>query len=150
MSKFQKIIISLFIVIGLVGLADASYLTYEHYAPFPLPCSNFACETVTTSKYSVLFGVIPLSLMGVFYYITMILGSVFALVTKNEKLLKLLSLFTAAGFVTSLYLVYLQIFVLDAICIYCMISAGTSILLFIVGLVYLLKQKSVKGEELSD
>ncbi len=126
----------LFIIISLIGLVDAGYLTYEHYAPFPLPCSNFACETVTTSKYSVLFGVIPLSLMGMLYYITILVGSIIVFVTKNETLLKLISSFTVVGFLTSLYLVYLQLFVLDAICIYCMLSAGTSTLLFVVGVVF--------------
>lgn len=150
MTKLQKVILSLFIVISLLGLADAGYLTYEHYAPFPLPCSNFACETVTTSKYSILFNVIPLSLMGVFYYVTVLLGSIVTLSLKNERLLRLLSLFTIAGFMTSLYLVYLQVFVLHAICIYCMASAGTSTLLFVVGMVYLLRSKKVSEEVTTD
>lgn len=124
-------------LVSFLGLIDAGYLTYEHYAEIPLPCSNFACETVTTSEYSVLFGVIPLALLGVFYYLTVLCASVYVYLTENTKVLKAVSAFTGIGLITSIYLVYLQISVIQAICIYCMASAGTSTLLFVLGMVYL-------------
>jgi len=137
MTKFRSIIVTLFMIVSFVGLADAGYLTYEHYAEIPLPCSNFACETVTTSEYSVLFGVIPLALLGVFYYLGVLMTSVYVYLTEKTNVLKVLSLFTGLGLITSVYLVYLQVSVIHAICIYCMASAGTSTLLFVLGMVYL-------------
>jgi uncharacterized membrane protein len=51
--------------------------------------------------------------------------------TENKIFFQIASLFTMCGFLTSLLLVYLQIFVIGAICIYCMGSATSSTLLFI-------------------
>lgn len=128
-----------FIIISFLGFLDASYLTIAHYTGLALRCSVFTgCEQVTTSPYSVIFGV-PLALLGMFYYLTMLLLTFFYFDSKKESLPKLIAWLSCAGFLATIWFVYLQLFVIKAICEYCMISATTSTLLFILGLIILKK-----------
>src|SRR5258708_5075795 len=125
-----------FLLLALAGFLDATYLTVDHYLRLPVPCSAvFSCETVLTSRYSQIFGV-PVSLAGVLYYGAIFLLSLAALSRKNEKLLRAVAQFTPIGFIASLVFIYLQFFVIHAICIYCMISAALSITLFCIGFVH--------------
>ena len=94
-----------------------------------------------TSEYNNLFS-IPLSLFGAVYYLLILI------ITFDHLLAARLSLFiraaklTLIGFLMSLYLVSLQLFVLKSICIYCMFSAIISISLFILGSIVLARVKS--------
>jgi len=123
-----------FLIVAPIGFIDAAYLTIEHYLNRVPPCSIVSgCEVVTTSQYSAVFGV-PIALFGALYYLAIIVGVVAYLDTKKEKILSWVSWATIIGFLTSIYLVGLQLFVLHAICLYCMGSAISSTLLFIFGL----------------
>lgn len=136
----------LFIAVAIVGLADASYLTYEHYVnPFG-GCTLGGCQEVTTSEYSVVFGSIPISLLGVFYYLTVLTGAILYWILEKETILKALSVFTISGLFASIYFVYLQIAVIGAVCPFCMLSALTSSLLFAVGMFYLWQTKKFSNK----
>ncbi len=125
-------------VIALFGFLDALFLTIKHFQGVPPPCSLLhGCEIVTMSSYSVIAG-IPLALLGALYYFSVLILTIIFIDRKNIKVLRLAALLTIIGFIVSLVLVYLQFFVIHAICVYCMFSATTSTLLFIVG-VYLLR-----------
>ncbi|MDP3954274.1 MAG: vitamin K epoxide reductase family protein [bacterium] len=133
MSKISKGIVIAFLVLSLIGFLDAAFLTVEHYRGLPPPCSILqGCEVVTTSKYSVVAGV-PIALPGALYYLAIFLMSFLYLDIKNPKLIFYASFLAMAGFAVTLGLVYLQLFVLDAICLYCMVSAGITTTLFILG-----------------
>ncbi len=131
------------LVFGMLGLAvlgflDAGYLTVEHFLNRVPPCSiTNGCEKVTTSSYSLIFGVLPMSLMGALYYLAVIVALILYLDLRRQLIVKWTARFTAVGFVFSLYLVYLQLFVIKAICQYCMLSALSSTGLFVVGLLVL-------------
>lgn len=128
----------IFLFFGLIGFADAAFLTVEHYRGGPLPCAiTSGCDTVTTSRYATIAG-IPVALLGALYYLSVIIGAVMVIDAGRPEWLKRLARWTAAGFLASLYFVGLQVFVLKAYCLYCLISAGTSTALFITGLVVLL------------
>jgi len=118
------------LVIALLGFADASYLTIEHYRGVIPPCSVVSgCETVLTSTYSKVLG-IPVSLLGVVFYLVLLVG-VFAYIdTKKTFLLKWTLALTFFGFIGTLWFLYLQAFVLHSFCVYCLGSAATSTLLF--------------------
>ncbi|MDA1060357.1 MAG: vitamin K epoxide reductase family protein [bacterium] len=131
------------IIISFIGFLDTSYLTISHYTGLDLGCSiTKGCESVTTSAYSVIYG-IPLSLLGLLYYFTILFLSLLYYDTKNRKILSFIPPLTTVGFLFSLWLVYLQIFVIEAICQYCMLSAITSTILFILGLFVLKYKKSL-------
>jgi len=117
-----------------VGFIDATYLTVSHYAGVDLYCGvSGGCNTVTSSAYATMFGVY-MAVYGMIYYISILVLTVIYIDTRNKKILKLLMILPALGFLFSLYLVYLQFFIINAICRYCMLSAGTSTLLLIINM----------------
>ncbi len=120
------------IVVCVLGLADATYLTLTHYTNVvPLVCSSTGivnCAQVTSSPQSFVFG-IPVALLGVVYFIPMLILSLpFAWRSKNHIFawLRLAGVVTGIGFVA--YLVYSELFVIKKICLYC---TGVHFLTFI-------------------
>lgn len=137
--KRQALFAGIFLTVGFVGLTDSGYLAFEHFRGVVPPCTILqGCEKVTTSVYSTI-GPVPVALVGAFYYFIFVIGALLFLDKRNAKLLFLLSLFSVVGFLSSAYFVYLQIFVIKALCLYCMVSAGTSTALFATGMTYLLQ-----------
>jgi uncharacterized membrane protein len=109
------------LVFTILGLADASYLTYIHYAGIKPFCgtNGGGCEIVQTSEYSKLAGV-PVALIGLIGYV-MILGSLLA--PEHEKSRFATVVFTVVGFGFSAYLTYRELFSIHHICEYCVGSA---------------------------
>lgn len=141
-----------FALLGLapLGFLDASYLTIEHFLNKVPPCTIVhGCEAVTTSPYSLIFG-IPTALLGALYYLAIILALVYYLDSKRAIIIKLTASFTAVGFAFSLWLVYLQLFVIRAICLYCMLSALSSTALFIIGLLVLKSHRAFERQTAID
>ncbi len=131
------------LAVSFLGFLDASYLTASHYLHFALPCSIInGCETVTTSVYSML-GPVPISLLGAVYYLVILVLLLVYFDNGSQKFLKYAAYLTPIGLLTSIVLVYLQLFVIHALCLYCMGSALSSMLLFILGLgVWFQKEES--------
>lgn len=124
----------LFIVVSFLGFIDATYLTAQHFLGTIPPCViTTGCQTVLTSKYSVIFG-FPVALIGSIYYLSLFLLMIFYLDTKQEHIIRLAAYLTPLGFLASIYFVFLQFFVLKEICSYCMVSALSSTTLFIIGI----------------
>lgn len=119
------------LIIAVLGFADATYLTIEHYQGVIPPCSiTGGCEKVLTSDFSSIAG-IPVSLLGVVYYLLVSIGIFAYLDSKNGLILKYALMLPTAGILFSLWFVYLQALVLHAYCFYCLISASLSTILFI-------------------
>jgi len=130
------------LLLSSIGLLDSFFLTKQHYTHDPFSCPLFGgCGDVTSSVYSEFMGV-PISLLGLFFYATVFSLSLYSYLRNNNKALVLASQLTLLGFTTSLVLVYIQVYILQSICFYCMLSALTSTLLFAVGLKVLNKQKN--------
>ena len=126
-----------FVILSFIGFLDATYLTAKHYLGIPINCSLFeGCEKVTSSQYATIFD-IPVSLAGAGYYLLIFVLMIAYLDTKKERILYFISRLALLGFIASLWFLYLQLFVIKAICLYCMISFTTSTLLFILGLILL-------------
>lgn len=108
----------------LVGLADALYLSYSYLTANPVNCFLFdGCGAVSASPYSKPFG-IPLSFLGTAFYFGMLVLVFLNYKYKAKIVSNLLILGAVSSFIASLYFVYLQGFVIQAFCIYCLISAG--------------------------
>ncbi len=134
-------IVYFFLIVSLLGFSDAVYLTVLHYQGRSPACSIvIGCGQVTGSKFALIMGV-PVALLGAIYYLIILVLSLLYLDTENKKFLRLLSTLTAAGLFASLYFIFLQLFVIKYICLYCMLSATTSTLLFIGGMTYLRNEK---------
>lgn len=119
-------------VVALLGLAVAGYLAYTKLMNNQLYCAGLGdCETVNSSAYSLLFGV-PVSFFGGASFLA-ILGLSLARVFLDDGWAFLATLgiltLTVAGTIFSLFLTYLEFFVLNATCPWCLTSAGLTILL---------------------
>ena len=104
------------LVVTAAGIGVAAYLTYVHYQPSALICtSGGGCETVQQSKYALLVG-IPVAILGLAYWIAAL-----GLTVWNSELARTLTAaLSIAGLAFAAYLVILQLFVIDAICVWCM------------------------------
>lgn len=123
-----------FLGISFLGFADAGYLTAKHYLGTPIPCSILnGCDTVTKSIYATVFGV-PISLLGALYYLVLFMLVLVYLDSEKTKFFLWASRLTWTGFLVSVVLVFLQIFVIKALCLYCLGSALTSTALFVLGM----------------
>jgi uncharacterized membrane protein len=128
-----------FIIIGFLGFLDATFLTAEHYLGSLLNCPLFGgCEKVTTSPYAVIGG-IPVALIGAIYYLAIFILGIVYFDTKHARILRFAANLTPLGLIASLWFLHLQIFVIKALCFYCLVSLMTSTLLFIFGLFFLRK-----------
>lgn len=134
-SQIPNIILWSLIGLALVGFTDSAYLLAKRISGAPIPCFiTSGCDTVSKSPYSVMFGV-PLSAWGVVFYLGIGFLALLYIDTKNLIVAKLIPLATTLGFLSSLYFVYVQKFLIGAFCIYCILSAIVSTLLFALGVV---------------
>jgi uncharacterized membrane protein len=109
------------LVLAVIGLAVASYLTYIHYAGIKPLCgtNGGGCEIVQTSVYSKLAGV-PVALIGLLGYIAIVIS---LLLPEDENTRLATMAFTIIGFGFSAYLTYRELFSIHHICEYCVSSA---------------------------
>lgn len=131
----KSFVLLMTLVLGLIGIVDAAYLTTRHYQGDSVVCeigseSLGTCDDVLTSKYATI-GAIPTSLIGALYYLLVFLLLVFYTHTGAPRFLYGAGICTGLGFLVTLWFVYLQLFVLHSICLYCMVSAVTTTLLLI-------------------
>jgi uncharacterized membrane protein len=121
-------------LVALAGLFVALYLTlYKLGYIGTLACAVGSCEKVQTSKWATFLG-FPVGAWGVGYYVA-VLGIALAGLTPrfadSRDLSRLLVGVTAVGVLFSLWLTYLELFVIDAICQWCVVSAILATALFV-------------------
>jgi uncharacterized membrane protein len=117
------------VLLALVGLLVATYLwLYKIGVIGTLQCGagGGSCEYVQASRYADLFG-IPVALIGVLGYAALLVVGLLGLqpnfVAARRVTLALVAL-ASAGFAFTLYLTGVELFVLHAICRWCVASAG--------------------------
>lgn len=121
------------IILAVLGLADASYLAFKHTRKQSLTCpTNGDCHAVVDSSWSKI-GFIRNETLGLVYYLAiLLLGCSLIFLSQYQLLIiKAITVMTGIGFVYSLYLTYLQKYVIKTYCFYCLMSALISTLLFI-------------------
>jgi uncharacterized membrane protein len=106
------------------GIGIAAYLTVVHYAHQPIACSSIGdCELVNSSKYAKLAGM-PVAVLGLLSYVAMLLLVAWAWLRRDTTALTLAWGAALAAFGFSMYLTWIEVGVLDAICVYCVASAS--------------------------
>ena len=111
-------------VLAVAGIGIAAYLTVVHFAGQPIVCSGIGdCEKVNSSRYAKLAGV-PVAVLGLLSYVTMLLLVLGALVRRDALLVAAAWGVALASFGFSMYLTYIELEVLDAICVWCVSSAS--------------------------
>ena len=132
------------ITIAFLGILDAIYLTVIKFTGNKALCIEGVgdCWTVNNSRYSEWNG-IPLSLLGILAYLSIIL--ILTLQNRVKYLFDFGSIFVfgiaLTGFFFSIYLTYLQFAVIKAVCPFCLISATTMSIVFILSLITLLNDQ---------
>ena len=118
-------------LLSLLGLADALYLTVEHVTGQSVRCTIISgCSEVLSSPYAVVAG-IPLAMIGAAAYFTVF--SLATLAAFNYRIAgTLLTVLVIAMFLVSLWLIYLQAFVIREFCQYCLLSAAITLALVVV------------------
>jgi uncharacterized membrane protein len=123
----------LILILAFCGLADSAYLTQHELSGTPLLCNiqNFSgCNIVATSQYSHLFG-IPLAEFGILFYSILFVLAALEIVIFDQLLRRALQALSLVGVISSLYFTFVQMFVIDAFCIYCLASAIITVLIFL-------------------
>ncbi len=121
-------------VLSLVGIGVSSYLTYTRWFDKSVVCAGLhSCNAVAESSYSHL-GPVPVSLLGVLGYAAILAVAVFWLRVGDRfgdwPLLAIWGM-SVGGVAYSIYLTYVELFVIDAVCIWCVTQAVVMLCIFI-------------------
>lgn len=137
----------LMVLFAVAGLGVSLYLMWGYTAPgATLACgSSQGCETVKNSVYANLLG-IPLPVLGLISY----LGILLLLFVQNQAFVTAkgwsahiaLTIFgfSLAGVLYSAYLTYIELFVIYAICRWCVASAAIMVVIFLLSIINLRNQ----------
>ncbi len=119
--------------LALAGMVVAGLLWYWHVQNADIPCTNAGCDRVAQHPTSRLFG-IPVAAYGTLFYLSFaVLCAVRPSVREQRQrlLASLVLLWGTVGFLVSVYLTYLELFVIHAICQWCVVSAIIATALFV-------------------
>lgn len=131
------------LILSLIGVGIAIYLTSVHYENVPLVCSDSGlvnCTRVLSSPYSVIPGTsLPITLPGMCWCVISAALAIFGLISKSglwQRRIRIAQ-FTWAltGMLTVLYLVYVEIVRLHTICAWCTALHVSILLMFLITLV---------------
>lgn len=129
------------VLLGFIGFIDSTYLTAVHYLDGAPGCGEHGgCDEVANSEYATFVG-IPVALFGVLYYLAVIMLGVRWFDTRAPQIPKYILVIVAPAFVFSSALVYLMFFVIEAICWWCMVSAGSTTILLLATLFVVLSNR---------
>lgn len=120
--------------VALIGLGDSIYLTIHHLTGEKVPCSVVeGCEQVLSSSYAEIAG-IPLATFGAAAYFVAFSLAILA-AFGNRLTWTLFGVQVALMAIFTAWLVYLQAFVIEAFCQFCLLSAGTTLILLTIYLI---------------
>jgi uncharacterized membrane protein len=115
------------ILVILIGLGVAVYLAYVETTGTEAVCGPVGdCNTVQQSRYALLFGFLPVAVLGVMGYVAILAAYVYATWVKGkwaEYVPALIFAMALFGLAFSIYLTFLEPFVIGATCAWCLTSA---------------------------
>jgi uncharacterized membrane protein len=114
----DRVLRATLLVVCLAGTGVSAYLTWVHYEPASLICTGGGgCERVQESDYATIAG-IPVAVLGLVAWVAALALAVWDSAAARTALATLA--LAALAFVA--YLVVLQLFVIDAVCVWCMVN----------------------------
>ena len=133
----------LMVPLGLIGLGVSIYLSFIEVTKTEAVCGPVGdCNTVQSSQYAVLFGLVPVGILGILGYLLILISWVVRIFTKNRlRSYATIIVWGMAwfGVLFSIYLTFLEPFVIGATCMWCISSA------VIMGLILLLSTPAAKN-----
>ena len=161
----RKILLYLILFLAIAGAVDAGYLLVETMRGAAVVCPNVPvgrfnlnqCNIVLSSSYAKFLG-LPTALYGFVVYLVFFILILYEIKKhvyyesysiQNKQIrwrpTKILTGLSGVGVLISAYFVYLQFFVIDALCFYCLVSVAIMTLIFILSAVYNFKYSAVEG-----
>ncbi len=130
--------INIGIIAAIIGFCIALYIYRKQHAKKPLMCPRKApCETVISSPQANTFGISNTSLGIAFYLFVLFILLCLAAGGSSTIAEVILAIVTAGGFVFSLYLIRVQRNIIKQWCVWCLGSAVTATILFIIAIILL-------------
>ncbi len=127
-SRFRTILYAAVAIVSVVGLADATYLTVQALTGETLSCGGSPdCFRVLGSSYAKVGG-FPVAMLGALAYFSAFTFATFA-AFGYARAPKFLALMVGMMFLATLWLLYVQAFLLHAYCRYCLFSAAITFLI---------------------
>jgi uncharacterized membrane protein len=117
-------------VLSAIGVLLAAYLTYVHFNAGSLVCGLGDCHTVQASEFATI-GPLPVAVLGLGMYVVVLLANWLALTKPDMATVAAVAAFGVllAGTLYAVYLTWLEVAVIGAICQWCVASALLSIML---------------------
>ncbi len=140
----KKFLLYAILFLTLAGAVDAGYLLIETTGGAAVTCPNIPigrfnlnqCNIVLATPYAKIFG-LPNALYGLVAYLFFAILVLYELnKRRTTNVIKLLSYLSSFGFLVFIYFVYLQFFVIKALCFYCLLSASIMTLIFVLSILY--------------
>lgn len=149
MKKFLLISV---LLLALAGTIDAGYLLVQTVSGGAVVCPSVPvgrfnlnqCNIVLATSYAKFLG-LPTALYGLAAYLFFVILVLYELTSRRLFTIKLLLYLSGIGVLISAYFIYLQFFVINALCFYCLTSATIMTLIFILSVAYNLKYSSIEG-----
>ncbi len=120
-------------LLALVGVFISLYLLLYHLGYYgQLVCGTGSCDTVQTSEYSRFVGA-PVPLWGTVWYVGVAMLAILGLGPWGDHpwARGLLAAAVTGGLLFSVYLTALELLVIHAVCMWCVISAVLTVLIFL-------------------
>lgn len=139
MGRSDRMLVAAALLAGLAGIGISAYLTIVHYAALPLVCTTtsiISCERVLSSPYSVIAGSgLPTSAAGIVWF-SVSAGLALVQLTggPSVRLARLHLAWSAVGLATVIYLVFLEIVQLGALCMWCSSAHALVVVTFLIAL----------------
>jgi uncharacterized membrane protein len=135
----DRVLLAAAAVAGVAGIAISAYLTVVHYSALPLVCTTsgiISCERVLSSPYSVIAGSgLPTSAAGIVWFsVSTGLSAVQLTGRHSPTVVRWHLLWSALGLATVVYLVFLEIVQLGALCIWCSSAHALVVMTFLIAL----------------
>lgn len=149
----KKFLLYTILTLSLLGAVDAGYLLIETVSGAAVVCPSVPigrfnlnqCNVVLSTPYAKMFG-LPNAFYGLVAYLFFAILALYGL-NENQKInsMKVLSYLSGFGILVFLYFIYLQLFVIKALCFYCLLSSSIMALIFILSVAYNIKYSKILG-----
>jgi uncharacterized membrane protein len=135
----DRLLVAAAALAGVAGIAISAYLTVVHYSALPLVCTTtgaISCERVLGSPYAVIAGSgLPTAAAGIIWFsVSAALAAVQLRAGRAPAIMRWHLLWSAIGLATVVYLVFLEIVQLGAICIWCSSAHALVLVTFLIAL----------------
>lgn len=142
------------LALAIIGAGVAGYLTYTHYNEGALVCSvGGDCHTVQESSYATI-GPIPIAMLGLGMFITLAALAIVRIlnwkIISSDTATMMSWGITLSALLYYAYLVYIEIFVLEAICQWCIATTAFTVAIFAIESYRLRSVLAIDEEELID